>query len=76
MELIRQYKSSQAKERKKEMVIEKMREKINSLKEENEKLKLDLTSIKKSLNNISEKLNKFLIFLNLNHNLLKCINFS
>ena len=58
MELIRQYKSSQAKERKKEMVIEKMREKINSLKEENEKLKLDLTSIKKSLNNISEKLNK------------------
>jgi hypothetical protein len=56
LELIRQYKVSQAKEKKKEDHLQKMRDKIESIKGENQKLKSDLIAIKMTLKNISEKM--------------------
>ncbi len=56
LELIRQYKVSQAKERKKEESLVKMKERIVELSQENKKLKEDLQAIKQSLKIISDRI--------------------
>ena len=57
LEIIRQIKAGQLKEKKKEDLLDKMKEKIESLKNENKELKDQLKGILDTLNGISGKLN-------------------